>query len=270
MRLPTIRYPLFWVLGLILAAVAVPVARPPLERAWKRVAEGPPVPSSPRPMIWTGPLPRRALLLRENLEATDRPGGRAVETIGSRLFVAVYDVWPLRGDPTHLRVGTEARAFGWVPATDALAWNSRLVAAGGPVGSSPILDNSQVVTWAEGEAWSRVGSIETIGADGPAADRRAVWMSRAELLGLIRRLVAGESAESVRARAVLGRSSGGGPLATEEIEAARQALPAWAWSGSRAGVDSAAVALARLNESWKAEASWSGLEFAPVPIAILP
>jgi hypothetical protein len=99
-------------------------------------------------------------------------------------------------------------------------------------------------------------------------------MSRAELLGLIRRVVASEAADSVRARALVGRSSGGGSLSGEEIEAARTVLPAWAWSGpgpgSRGGLEKAAVALARLNEGWKAEASWSGLEFAPVPLDLLP
>ena len=50
------------------------------------------------------------------------------------MFVDVYDTWPSPGPVTHLRVGNR-KPIGWIKASDALAWDTRLVVrvAGGPV-----------------------------------------------------------------------------------------------------------------------------------------
>src|SRR5690606_33872079 len=89
----------------------------PVRAGIDRVASGPPVPSSSAPQRLAGPIVRKVLLLREGVAATDLPDGSPVETINRRIFADVYDVWPLRGEPTHYRIGNR-RPIGWVRAGD--------------------------------------------------------------------------------------------------------------------------------------------------------
>src|SRR4051794_26212111 len=79
--------------------------RADLAARWSRIVEGPPPPASTEPKVVAGPIVRRVLLLRDGVPATDRPGGRVVETIRHRQFADLYDVWPLQGRPTHYRIG---------------------------------------------------------------------------------------------------------------------------------------------------------------------
>ena len=147
MRGPVIRYPLFWIIGGLALWLGHAVARPWLDRVgselatrWTRVVEGPPVPSSSEPEVVAGAILRTALLLEEDVAATDRPGGRTVEVVGARLLARVYDVWPTAQGPTHYRIGNDERAFGWVPAEVVLPWDTRLVVK--PLGERLLLAES--------------------------------------------------------------------------------------------------------------------------------
>src|SRR2546423_963051 len=102
--LPPIRYPLPTLLLLLLVGLAAwggEKATRPLRAAlagrFTRAVEGPPIPSSTRPQVVAGPIVRRALLLHDDVAVSGRPGGPPTETIRLRMFVDVYDVWPLQG-----------------------------------------------------------------------------------------------------------------------------------------------------------------------------
>jgi hypothetical protein len=279
MRPPEIRYPLLWIAGGLAVALAAWLARPALDAVggalrerWRRVAEGPPVPSSGSPMAIAGPMVRRVLLMREGVEATGRPGGRAVLTIGRRAFADVYDVWPLDGPPTHYRIGNR-RPFGWVPSADVLPWDTRLVLwVEGSSAASPIVGwdagRVRVALWDPERPWGRVAEQRWAEA-GPGASR-GVLLSRDELLMLLRHLIAGAPAGPLRARAIVGDLSGARAWGDEDLAAVRGALPAWAFAGEAPAREAAIEALSRINESWSPEASWSGLEFRSVPLEALP
>ncbi|MBX6314451.1 MAG: hypothetical protein IRY99_16285, partial [Isosphaeraceae bacterium] len=130
---PPIRYPLPMLLVAIALALLIwrgerwtrPL-RAVLAERWMRAVEGPPIPSSTEPKVVAGPIVRKVLLLRAPVPATDRPGGRVVETIRRRGLYDVYDLWPLQGRPTHDRIGNR-RPIGWVAAEVVLPWDTRLV-----------------------------------------------------------------------------------------------------------------------------------------------
>jgi hypothetical protein len=273
---PAIRYPIFWLVGGVLLLLGWWVVWPrtagvraAIHERWRRVVEGPPVPSSDSPQVIAGPMVRRILLLRNDVPATDRPDGRVAETIGRRVFADVYDVWPLDGEPTHYRVGNR-RAFGWVPAADVLPWNTRLVLADDGT-ALPVVgwgdSRLQVARWAEGAAWQRVGGLSSMPADSPDL---GVLLSRDELAFLLRRLIAGEGAEELRLRAILGRLVDRSPWTADDLAAVRKVLPATAVERRAATREAALAELARLNRDAPAVAGWAGLEFQLVPLDALP
>ncbi len=280
MRLPEIRYPLFWIVGAVLLGVLAwrgwPWTEPlrdTFQARWTRAVAGPPVPCSAEPKIWSGPLPRRALLLRDGLVAADRPDGAPVETIGRRMFVDIYDVWPLAGPPTHYRVGNR-RPFGWLPAASALPWDSRLVlrdpAADAP--ARPVLawdaDRVRMALWDAAAPWSKVEREQW--QPRPAAGTPAQLVSRPELLALLRRLLGEEPAEAVRVRTLLGHLLEARPVSAAVRDAAHRVLPPWVFAAAAPSRDEAIARLSRRNEQWTPDASWSGLEFVTLPLADLP
>ncbi len=299
---PPIRYPLPTLVVLIVAALLAwrgeALTRPlrsAISARWSRALEGPPVPSSDRPQVVAGPIVRKALLLRDDVAASDRPGGAASETIRHRMFVEVFDVWPLTGSPTHYRVGNR-RPIGWVPAADLIAWDTRLVvrAAEGSLpmsespqgprssqevgtGSLPVLawtaDAVQVAVWEPGRPWERVSRTGWVGLDAVRPARWGVWLDREELLALLRRALQVPPAAPpaiLRLRAVLGRLSDDRAISDTDLTLARGALPALVFNRVTATPAESSEALARANEEWRPEATWGGLSFAAVPLTILP
>jgi len=297
---PPIRYPLPTLLlaaalGLAAwqgAALTAPL-RAALATRWDRATSGPDVPRSDRPEVVAGPLVRRVLLLRDDVPVAGRPGGPAGDAIRSRMFADVYDTWPLAGRPTHYRVGNR-RPIGWVAAADALAWDTRLVVRapggtiapaaepGGPPGAPitvgdvplPVLawrsGAVRVAAWEPQRPWSEVARIGWVpAADLPAANW-GVWMGGDELLILLRPPPPGEDRAGQRLRALLGRLGGVDHWPPEAAAAARPALPAVAFAGEGGPAQEKGEALARINEQWTPDASWSGLSFRFVPLTVLP
>ena len=259
-----------------------------------RAVEGPPFPHSDRPQVVAGPILRKALLLHDDVPASGRPGGPTVETIRRRMFVEIYDVWPLTGEPTHERVGNR-RPIGWVGVADLLPWDTRLVVRGHegtlpladapdraaltstPVGRSslPVLawtaDAIRVAVWAPDHPWSEIDRCAWVSLTALPAGNWGVWLSREELLALLRRsLAASEPPQRLRLRAILGRLLDDRPLTESDLAAARAALPAPALSIAARSPGEACERLARANEEWSAEATWGGLSFQFLPLEALP
>ena len=300
MRPPPIRYPLPTLLALIalvlLGRWGAELLRPLREAVTMRIrraVEGPPVPSSSEPRRVAGPMLRRALLLHDETPATARPDGPPVETIRHRMIAFVYDVWPVRGEPTHYRIGGR-RPIGWVAAADVLPWDTRLVVRA-PEGTLALADSPgrpaattadvgivpvpvlawtpeaiEVAVWERDRPWSEVARRAWIPTAALPTGAWGVWLSRDELLVLLRQPLAHDAARATRLRALLGLLMDPAPLAAEDLAAARDALPAAAFAQDAQDVKSKSEALARLNDLWTPDASWSGLSFRAVPLAALP
>jgi hypothetical protein len=218
-------------------------------------------------------------LLRDDVPVTDRPGGPTLETIRHRMFVDVYDVWPLAGEVTHYRVGTR-RPFGWVNAAELLPWDTRLVIRrqGTPL-SLPVVghraDALEVAVWDPDRPWSALDRREWVATSEVTPPSWGVWLAREELLALLRRTLAegtghAGSRETLHLRAVLGRLLDDRPLGGDDVRAARAALPPPALTIAAGSLDAARDRLARINEEWSAEASWGGLSFQFVTLEALP
>ncbi len=305
MRLPEIRYPLFWILGgcflLVVGSVAWPLSEPlrgRVSNAWRRAIDGPPVPSSTEPRVVGGAITRRVLILNEKTPVTDRPGGQVVQEISRRNFADVYDVWPLddEADPTSYRIGNR-RPFGWVEARAVLPWNTRLIvrAAGAtlelaetpsgtptsvevePGSTYPVLawDDSAVMVavWAPGAPWQAVARLGWLRlADQPEVTP-GVLLSRYELFSLWRGFAdatTSEHRDDLRLRAILGRLTDREMIPAQVRDATRDLLPEWSRSAGPTPADDASVQLSRLYESWEPDASWSGLGFRSIPLDALP
>src|SRR6516165_9330253 len=101
---PPIRYPLPTLVALVLLGLLVwrgeawtRSMRSALAARLTRAVEGPPPPHSDHPQVVAGPIIRRALLLHDDVPVADWPGGPKSEAIRYRMFVDVYDVWPVAG-----------------------------------------------------------------------------------------------------------------------------------------------------------------------------
>lgn len=295
--LPPIRYPLPSLLALVVASLLVWKGaewskgwRSELAARARRALEGPPVPSSDRPQVVAGPITRRALLLHDRTPAAGRPGGPAVETIDRRMFVDIYDTWPMPGPATHFRVGNR-RPIGWVPSADLLAWDTRLVvrapggrldvanSPGGPtstveVGPVPLpvlawRDGwAEVAVWGRAGPWSAVSGRAWVGADSLPPGSWGVWISQVELPILLRLALEGEPGE-VRLRAVSGRLTDNRAWTAADLDAARRVLPP-AVLAPEVAPGTAAGRLAEANSRPTADASWAGLTFRFLPLGDLP
>ena len=296
---PPIRYPLPTLLALALLSL-VAWRGEAWTRGWRsdwsnrfrRAVEGPPVPSSSRPRVVAGPIVRRALLLGEETVASSRPGGPASEKIERRMFVDVYDTWPSPGPVTHIRVGNRS-PIGWIKASEALLWNTRLVVrvpggkltmADAPGGAGLVVDvgrlvlpvvawepggSVEVAVWDEARPWSaltRTGWVR--GGDLPT-EAWGVWISQSELPNLLQRAIEGGDPALVRLSAVLGLLSTNRRLTPADLGAARPALPPVVFSAGAGSLD-AAGKLAEANARPSSDAGWSGLTFRFLPLGDLP
>ncbi|SIO67248.1 hypothetical protein SAMN05444166_8300 [Singulisphaera sp. GP187] len=301
--LPPIRYPLpTFVLLVILGLLAwrgETMTRPlrsSLAERWQRQFAGPPVPNSTEPKVVAGPIVRKALLLHDAVATSDRPSGAPSEPIRLRMFVDIYDIWPLSGPPDFYRVGNR-RPIGWVNANDLLPWDTRLVVHSPEVESTsavanpskdrprppsrpalPVLswtaDTVEVATWDESLPWQSVKGRTPIRITQLRPDDWGVWISRPELLSLLRRTGPNppEPAKLTRLRAILGRLSDDRPLSAQAQAATIAFLPVQVFTSrddSLSLLDSN-EALARANENWSPEASWGGLSFQFLPLSTLP
>jgi hypothetical protein len=299
--LPPIRDPLPSLIALVLIALTLwrgealtRSIRATMAARLARAVAGPPIPESDRPQVVAGPIIKRALLLHDDVPVSDRPGGPPSETIRRRMFVDVYDVWPLSGEPTHVRVGNR-RAVGWVRVSDVLPWKTRLVVRGNE-GALPLSDGPDpaspsraqtgrsslpvlswtpealvVAVWEADHPWSEINRRASVRLSALSPSSWGVWLSREELLALIRRtLAASEPPPRIRLRAILGRLLDDRPLTDDDLRAAQAALPSPALTIASGSPGAAGDRLARANEDWSAEASWSGLSFRFIPLEALP
>jgi hypothetical protein len=299
---PEIRYPLptlIVLIGLILVARFAATATRPIRESiaarWTRVVEGPPVPSSTTPKVVAGPVVRRVLLLKDGLNATEKPGTTVAETISKRMFADVYDVWPLKGKPEFYRIGNR-HPFGWLTSAEVLPWDTRLVvklsgnevprrsevsarvsASGEGDAPCPVLgqENSQILVavWDRDRPWELVEQVRSLGESELSSKSWGVFLSRDDLLALLRLMMASapESTESLRLRAILGRFGSTPPFTRAEIDSARSVLPAGVLpQRSKGALKDATERLARINEQWRPDASWSSLTFQFVPLDALP
>jgi|GEM_PF-2102365 len=291
--LPPIRYPLPTLFVIVLLGLIIwrgePSTRPlrtALAERWHRRTEGPPIPRSTRPQQLAGPVVRRGLLLRDDVPISDRPGGPSTEAVRLRMFVDIYDVWPLTGTPTHYRVGNR-RPIGWASANDLLPWSTRLVVRA--PGANPSRDSSgdskrpalpvlswnadtiEVASWEESRPWQVVEARVRLPLASLPPEDWGVWISRPELLTLLRKTGPdlSEPPEVVRLRALIGRLTDDRPLTAAELAKIRGFLPA-AVLPSHMPVLQASEALARANENWTPEATWSGISFQFLPLSMLP
>lgn len=275
---PPIRYPLPTLLAALALGAAIAWVGPAARARLRSAAMGPPVPASTVPMRRPGGIARGVLLLRDGVDATETPGGPAVEAIRRRGRYALYDTWPPVGPVTHYRVGNR-RPVGWIEAAEALPWDTRLAirpppgrikldGAEVPVDGHalPVLDwradEVRVATWAPGRAWSEVGRIGWL----DSAEVPPEWW--VALLGdvEIRRLL-GDSTEPAAARlgALLGAA-----VEPAEARSLRSTLPGAVVDRGPADGPARREALLKLYEGWPREASWGGVEFVAVPVRLLP
>ncbi|RUL88347.1 hypothetical protein [Tautonia sociabilis] len=296
---PPIRYPLPTLALLVLLAVLswwgrdwLSAAGAAVRSGIDRIASGPPVPSSSDPMQGDGGIVRKVLLLRDGVEATDRPDGTTVETIGRRIFADVYDVWPLTGEPTHYRIGNR-RPIGWVPAEEVLPWDTRIVLipepgrialADEPGGSDralvevdgtplPVVDwrggDLRIVAWELGKGWERVSRSGWVRV-GQVNGTLGALVSRTELLELLRRSldVSPAEARALRVLTLLGRMAPGESIRAEQVEEVERALSGGGELGGSPSIDREALSdrLGRLNDEWEADATWSGIEYRAIPL----
>jgi hypothetical protein len=283
---PPIRYPLPTLVALVLLGLLfwrgeawTRPLRSSLAARVARVAEGPPVPHSDRPQVVGGPITRKALLLHDDVDVAARPGRRPFTTMRHRMFVDVYDVWPLTGEATHYRVGNR-RPLGWVKAVDVLPWDTRLVIRrGADVPPAPLVAWSGQTLWVAtfvfDGTWSDLQGRESVQQSTLRPEAWGVWLSREELLALIRRTLAAgagarETAPLIRLRAVLGRLLDQRRLTDTDLQSARAALPAPALTIATGSASEASDRLARINEQWSPTASWGGLTFQFIPLEALP
>jgi hypothetical protein len=271
-------------------------ARAAVNQRWTRIVEGPPVPSSAEPKTIEGTIVARALLLHEGIEARDRPGGEPIETIRRRMFADVYDVWPLTGEPDFLRIGNR-RPFGWVSSQEALAWNSRLTlklsrpevalssqpehSESRPISIGPeplpVLDwngpSVKVATWKPDQPWEGIDRRGWLDAASISAESWTVLLSREEILALVGSLLGNlndSQRNDLRYRTILGRLGDTRSLSAAECELIRKWLPAEIRDAHAETPRQAMERLARLNETWTTDASWSGTSFHAVPMNAIP
>ncbi|MHC5538442.1 hypothetical protein ACYOEI_09455, partial [Singulisphaera rosea] len=238
---------------------------------------------------------RRALLLREGVPATTRPGGPTAETLRFRMFVDVYDVWPLDATPAFYRVGNRG-PIGWVASADLMPWDTRLVVRLPVDGkeasrsvtekehfktvtsvSAPMLswdaESVELASWGGSSPWREVSGRKKVRISDLPAEAWGVWLTREELLVLLRRSIETNSPQhrqALRLRAILGRLSDESPLTEDDLRTARKALPSRVFVESPGESDSSSQRLGELNHSWRTESSWSGLAFAFIPLSTLP
>jgi hypothetical protein len=297
---PPIRYPLPTLMAILLLGLVawrggawLRVLGQAVSTRWQRVVEGPPVPASTVPVVVAGPIIRQGLILRDGAPISVRPETKPFDTIGLRMFVDIYDVWPLKGPPSNFRVGNRG-PFGWVPATDCLAWDTRLVIRppggrltlaripDGPtvevdVGLSPLPVTAwrgswvEVAIWDTQQPWKVVASRGWLDLERLPGSAVGILLSKVELPRLLTLAVEADDPEvrnRVRLQAVLGRLVESVSWTVSDVDTARKALPSRVFERTMSVNPSERIA--GLNASNSVDAAWSGREFRFVPLDDLP
>jgi hypothetical protein len=299
---PPIRYPLPTIVLLVVLGVLVwrgydwfATVSGPAWAAIDRIRSGPPFPASTEPMRGAGPIVRKVLLLRGGVSATDAPGGEPVETIRRRMFADVYDVWPLRGDPTHYRIGNR-RPIGWVEADAVLPWDTRVVLR--PTGTSlrlradpgdeqgerialdsiplPVVDWTsdavRVAVWDASEPWVRVDRRGWVRMEEVPPEAFGVLLTRYELLELLRLAIepAPGGSPSGRTSAILGTLGSEVGLSDEQTEEVRRNFPEAILEVRTSGGNASVEQLGRLNDLWNPDVTWSGISYQAIPLWAIP
>ncbi len=285
--LPHVPYPLPTLLAVTVLGTATVLGANHIQHVWDQlkhkveVVMTDQVPTEADPALVKAPVPRKGLLLRDDVPATERPDGGAVVTIGLRRIVEVLNVWPPRGETTHYRIQV-GKNTGWVKADDVLIWDTRLVvrvpgaglpshdgtiAGGGPPLPITAIDAQAgtvtLVEWDPQGPWRAMKRRLTVKlADVPAGSIE-VFLVRAELLTLIGR----QAPADARARAALGRLvlEAGSELDPKAIE---HLAPVLDRVGTADG--EGALKLTKVNEDWRPDASWNTQGFRGVPLSWLP
>ncbi len=304
---PPIRYPLPTLVILLLLGGLVwwggdwlAAAQSSAKARWNQWWEGPGPPSSSEVQVVAGAWDRRVLTLRENVIVSPTPNGPLEDVIRQRIFANVYDVWPIQGEPTHYRIGNR-QPIGWVAEADVLPWDTRLVirppSSAIPIREDPARSSGsnrskllvetpmpviswtenalKVATWVPDRPWAEVDRIAWISLNDLSMESWGVWLSREELLELIRRLSAADSdaettKHSYRLQAILGRITDRQPIAQETLAEAEQALPATLAEIPSLTPNESAEQLARINERWNPDAAWGSFEFRWIPLQVIP
>lgn len=131
----------------------------------------------------------------------------------------------------------------------------------------------ELARWSAGRPWTDVEKIENVNMNRISSECWGVWLSREELLSLLRRSMNDGPSEShslLRLRALLGRLLDDRSLTDADLAAARPALPSPVFTIAAPSSSDASERLARINEQWHSEASWGGLSFQAVPLNVLP
>jgi hypothetical protein len=282
---PPIRYPLPTLLVLTFLVVIAWRGASAIASVRKAIATAvherfnPPAPKSDHPIL-DGPIVRKVLLLHDDVKLQKEPDGRVLDPIHRRGFFNVFDVWPLKGEPTHLRIGNQ-RAFGWVSTRDALVWNTRLVLIQDGV-AKPIVkwddQHAWHVDWVQDQEWKEVEGIHSVALDSLPYSEWAVLLSRDELLALLAICQAHaandridlKERDELRARALVGRITSNERVSENEVSAILNTLPPRLDTPLKDESESVSERLARLNENWRTEVSWSELSFGVVRVADLP
>lgn len=296
---PAIRYPLpalalLVLLGLVTwrGADSVQAIRSDLTSRWAKLTERPavPFPASTDPLVLAGAIHERVLILEDEVPYSAQPDGPTIGFIRHREFADFYDRWPIKGDATHIRVGNR-RPLGWVEIGKAISWTTRLVLLPSEDHASiltesgasfdlkgspkPILGQNpnqlHIHNWGETGAWHVGGQGVVLKADTVPANCWGVWLTRSELLALIGRdrsqLNTSTSRPNLVIRALLGLPINDRPLSSEETG---MALTLLGPAVSQEGVTTKLDALARLNEEWKPDAVWGGVEYRGVRLIDIP
>lgn len=239
------------------------------------------VPTEPNPAFTKAPIPRRGLLLRDDLPLNEKPDGPKRGTMGLRRIVDVLNVWPLRGEPTHYEIQS-GNVSGWVKAEDLLPWDTRLVvrvptsglttsegalAGGGPPLPIVAIDAQTgtitLVEWDDLAPWQVVKRRVVVKVDQIPSEGFEVFLVRRELATASGNQVG----EGTRPRAALGRLVTGGGAANDP---AATAILAPVLDRVGPTDPERVLKLDLLNEGWKPDATWNSQGYRGVPIRLLP
>lgn len=292
---PPIRYPLPTLILVTITCVLIwsggewiEGTRADLAERWMRLTTSPPIPipASTEPKILAGSIRSRLLILEDDVDYSEVPDGLPVGKVRNRSFADLYDRWPVEGSITHMRIGNR-RPLGWMPTDRLLAWETRLVLVDGRFtdqsgqeitlrgGPFPVVDQNatsiEIVEWGNGGPWHSGGKSVHISVSSIPDTTWCVWLTRAEVLGLIGRdrnqaASPGFARPVAVLRAMIGLPIKDELFTNDEAELVHTLLDA----AQKIPPTSKLDALTRINENWKPDATWGGVEYKAVRLVDIP